>query len=279
MTKPGNSDPADRPADAADTKAGTEAEPTPADATVADSGTPEAAPEAAPDNESEDKTEPEAKPGAKSAPEPEPAAKPEAEAKPEPVAKAKPKRKPAAPVNEPVDEPEPLMVELEKAPPIREEPVMPTAAEAARRRPDLPRPKVLRYALYFALASAAVGLYSAIELFLNKAELVESAQTIKTERPLTAEEAERAVTSLLWLYLVVVLALGAFVTLFVYKAQDGVRRARMMALIITIILMLFHFYFFGTAFGQISGLFAAVTVALLYLPATREYFGPRQRVR
>jgi hypothetical protein len=262
VTKPGNSDPADRPADAADTEAGTEAEPTPAEATVAEPGTPEAAREAAPDNESEDKTEPEAKPEPKS----------------EPVAKAKAKRKPEA-KPEPADEPEPLMVELEKAPPIREEPVMPTAAEAARRRSDLPRPKVLRIALYFALASAAVGLYSAIELFLNKAELVESAQTIKTERPLTAEEAERAVTSLLWLYLVVVLALGAFVTLFVYKAQEGVRRARMMALIITIILMLFHFYFFGTAFGQISGLFAAVTIALLYLPSTREYFGPRQTVR
>ena len=181
--------------------------------------------------------------------------------------------------DEPVDDPEPLMAELEKAPPIREEPVMPTAAEAARRRSDLPRPRVLRIAFYFALASAAVGLYSAIELFLNKAALVRSAQTVKTAKPMSAEEAERAVTSLLWLYLVLVLALGAFITLFVYKAQDGVRRARMMALIVTLILMIFHFYFFGTAFGQISGLFGAVTVALLYLPSTREYFGPRQTTR
>jgi hypothetical protein len=175
-------------------------------------------------------------------------------------------------------DPEPLMAELEKAPPI-EEPVMPTAAEAARRRSDLPRPKVLRIALYFALASAAVGLYSAIELFLNKAELVSDAQKIKTAKPLTAEEAERAVTSLLWLYLVVMVAFGAFIALFVYKAQDGVRRARMMALIVALILLLFHFYFFPTPFGQISGLFVVVTIALLYLPSTREYFGPRQTVR
>jgi len=242
-------------------------------------------------NESANTTAPEAKPAAKSGPKAEvasgakPAAKAEPAAETEPEAEPKAETEPKAksepePAAEPVDDPEPLMVELEKAPPIREEePVMPTAAEAARRRSDLPRPKVLRIAFYFALASAAVGLYSAIELFLNKANLVESAQTIKTERPLTAEEAERAVTSLLWLYLVVVLVLGAFITLFVYKAQDGVRRARMMALIVTLILMLFHFYFFGTAFGQISGLFGAVTVALLYLPSTRAYFGPRQTVR
>jgi hypothetical protein len=156
---------------------------------------------------------------------------------------------------------------------------MPTAAEAARRRGDLPRPKVLRIAFYLAIASAVVGLVSAIDLFLNKAELVESAQTIDTPKPLTAEEAERAVSSLLWLYLVVIVALGAFLVLFAYKAQDGVRRARMMAVIITLILMVFHFYFFGTAFGQISGLFAAVTLAMMFLPSTREYFGPRQQIR
>jgi hypothetical protein len=67
--------------------------------------------------------------------------------------------------------------------------------------------------------------------------------------------------------------------LFAYKAQDGVRRARMMAVIITLILLIFHFYFFGTAFGQISGLFAAITLAMMFLPSTREYFGPRQQIR
>jgi glucan phosphoethanolaminetransferase (alkaline phosphatase superfamily) len=167
----------------------------------------------------------------------------------------------------------------EKAPPVREEPVMPTAAEAARHRSELPRPKIVRIAFYLAIASGVVGLFSALDLFLNKAELVRSAQTLKTAKPLTAAEAEKAVTSLLWLYLVVVIALGAFLVLFAYKAQDGLRRARMMALIIALILLLFHFYFFGTAYGQISGLFAAITIALLYLPSTRAYFGPRQRTR
>lgn len=175
---------------------------------------------------------------------------------------------------------EPEIVEIEKAPPLpADEPVMPTAAEAARRRSELPRPRVLTIAYYLAIASGVIGAASAVMLFLSKAELVSQAQTIKTTKPLTAAEAEKAVTSLLWLYLVVVLALGAFLVLFAYKAMDGVRRARMMALIIALIVLIFHFYFFGTALGQISGLCAAITIALMYLPATRAYFPPRQTTR
>ena len=232
MTKPGNSDPADRPVDAKD---------------------------AAPEPPVEPAT-----------PDTEPAAEPAAE----PVTAAK-------------DEPEPRgsdVVELEKAPPLpAEEPVMPTAKEAARaavrRRGDMARPRVLSIAFYLAIASGVVGLGSALLLFLSKSALVSDAQKINAGRRLTAEEAERAVTSLLWLYLVVVLALGAFLVLFAYKAMDGLRRARMMALIIAMIVLLFHFYLFGTALGQISGLFAAVTIALMYLPSTREYFPPRQTTR
>jgi hypothetical protein len=238
VTKPGNSDSADRPVDSEEPAA---------------AATPESNGEPATDT----------------TPEPAESAEPETVAD-----KEKPEEHAEPVVVEPV-----AAAEFEKAPPVPDEPVMPTAAEAARRRSDLPRPKVLRIAFYLAIASAVVGVYSAIELFLNKADLVRSAQTIKTPNPLTPEEADRAVTSLLWLYLVVVVVLGAFITLFVYKAQDGVRRARMMALIVTLILMIFHFYFFGTAFGQISGLFGAITIALLYLPSTREYFGPRQTVR
>jgi hypothetical protein len=187
-----------------------------------------------------------------------------------------------APEPEPVPEPAELdKVELEKAPPLpAEEPVMPTAAEASRaaavRRGEMPRPRVLTFAFYLSILSGAIGLSSAIVLFLAKADLVAQAQEINTARKLTAAEAEKAVTSLLWLYAVVVVALGAFLILFAYKTMDGLRRARMMALIITLILLLFNFYLFGTNLGQLSGLCAAVTIGLMYLPSTREYFPPRQ---
>jgi hypothetical protein len=202
-----------------------------------------------------------------------PAAEPAAESEPAPVEPVEP---------EPVRDPEPA--ELEKAPPVpAEEPVMPTAAEASRaaavRRGEMPRPRVLTWAFYLSILSGAVGLASAVLLFLAKADLVEQAQKINTARKLTEAEAEKAVTSLLWLYAVVVVALGAFLVLFAYKAMDGLRRARMMALIITLILLLFNFYLFGTALGQFSGLCAAVTIGLMYLPSTREYFPPRQTTR
>jgi hypothetical protein len=219
--------------------------------------------------ETELATEPETKP------EPKPEAKTKAKPEAKPVSKAESKAAEAK-----AAEGEPLMVELEKAPPIADEPVMPTAAEARRRRSELPRPRVLQIAFYLAIASLVAGLISVFDLWAHKAELVSGAQDPEqVQRPLNAEEAERAVTSLLWLYLVVVAALGAFLTLFAYKAQDGVRRARMLALIITLILLLFHFFFFGSLYGQVSGLFAAIAIALLYLPSTREYFGPRQKTR
>jgi VIT1/CCC1 family predicted Fe2+/Mn2+ transporter len=253
------------PADAEETEPADAEETEPADAEEtepADAEETEPAPE--PD------TKPEPKPKAKTR------AKPEAKPETKPVSKAESKAAEA----KAAAESEPLMVELEKAPPIADEPVMPTAAEARLRRSELPRPRVLQIAFYLAIASLVAGLISVYDLWAHKAELVSGAQDPKqVERPLNAEEAERAVSSLLWLYLVVVAALGAFLTLFAYKAQDGVRRARMLALIITLILLLFHFFFFGSLYGQLSGLFAAIAIALLYLPSTREYFGPRQKTR
>lgn len=182
---------------------------------------------------------------------------------------------------EPVREPE--IVEMEKAPPLpAEEPVMPTAAEAARatarRRGELlPRPRVLTYAFYLAIASGVIGAASSIVFFSAKSALIVEAQKLNTK--LSADGAESAVNSLLWLYLVVVVALGAFLVLFAYKAMEGVRRARMMGLIITLLLVFFHFGLFGLPIGLLSALLAAVAIAMMYLPSTREYFPPRQSTR
>ncbi|MPZ84139.1 MAG: hypothetical protein GEV28_28570 [Actinophytocola sp.] len=177
-------------------------------------------------------------------------------------------------------DPEPLMSELEKAPPApKEKPVMPTAREAARDHDDKPRPRVLRIAFYLAIASGIVGLVSGIDLIVNKATLVDSALNVDTDQPLTPDRAEQLVNTLLWLYMVVVVVLGAFLALFAFKAQEGVRRARMMSVIITVVLIVFHFYFARTAYGQVGGLFAAVAIALMYIPSARDYFGPRQPVR
>jgi hypothetical protein len=279
--KPGNSGDNEPDNAAEPDKATDEAVPDP---TEPDDAEQQAESSKAESSKAEDEAEPEATEPA-DAQETELATETKPEPKPEAKTKAKPEAKPVSKAESKAAEAkaaegEPLMVELEKAPPIADDPVMPTAAEARRRRSELPRPRVLQIAFYLAIASLVAGLISVFDLWAHKAELVSGAQDPEqVQRPLNAEEAERAVTSLLWLYLVVVAALGAFLTLFAYKAQDGVRRARMLALIITLILLLFHFFFFGSLYGQVSGLFAAIAIALLYLPSTREYFGPRQKTR
>lgn len=224
MTKPGNSDPADRSADAEEAGAGQTADAAPAE--------------------------------------------------PEPTQR----KDTAARMAEP--DPEPLMAELEKAPPVREEePVMPTAAEAARRRSDVPRPQIVRVAFYLALSSATLGVLTGIFLITQKQVMLDFA--VSPDNPLrtTPERAERIVTTYLWLYMVQAVALGAFLVLFAWKAQEGVRRARMMMLIITLIMLVFHFYVGWAWPDLVSGLCAMAAIAMMYLPSTREFFGPRQTIR
>lgn len=192
-----------------------------------------------------------------------------------------PATEPAAdePEAEKADDPEPLMTELEKAPPAPEdEPVMPTAAEAARRRSDQPTPRVLKIAFYLAVGSAVIGIAAAIQLFTLKQTITQDLLT--NNRDIKPADAERAVGAAVWLYLIVTVVFGAFIALFAYKAQEGVRRSRMLLLIVTVILLCFYLLSpVLTYLSLFSGLLAAVMIVLPYLPSTREYFGPRQTVK
>jgi hypothetical protein len=187
--------------------------------------------------------------------------------------------KTSADADEPtVTDPEPGPAPIEKAPPAREEPVMPTAAEAAARRRDVARPTVVRTAFYLAFGSAALGVVTGIYLITQKQVMLDYA--VSPDNPLrtTPARAENIVTTYLWLYMIQAVALGGFLTLFAYKAQEGVRRARMMMLIITLIMLLFHFYVGWAWPDLISGFCALLAIALMYLPSTREFFGPRQTI-
>jgi hypothetical protein len=271
VTKPGNSDQEDRAAEPTDT--GAPADPTPApdaEAAPATGAEIDSAPDPVADTDADTSADLKA-----DASDPVPAADVEADAD----AKAD------APADAKADEKaesdaEPLMTELEKAPPAPvEKPIMPTAAEAARDRAGLPRPRVLQVAFYVAIASGVIGLASGIVLIAQQQVMIDFAVSPDNPNRRPLPEAENLVSSFLWIYMIVVVALGAFLALFAYKAQDGVRRARMMSVIITLMVVGFHFYLTGTEFGLISGLSAAIAVALMYAPSTRAYFGPRQTVR
>lgn len=188
---------------------------------------------------------------------------------------------------------EDLMAELEKAPPApdepevkprkrREKPVMPTAAEAASRKPELPLPPVVRYGFFAFVAAGLVWVANSIFLLINKDTLVNDAINSKeiakqiSEGKLSEQQVMDSTNFLLWAMLVLALVFGAFYTLFGYKSQDGLRRARVMLTVLAVISVLFHFLLFVTLFGQLSAFLALIGTLLMYLPSSNAYFKAHQ---
>lgn len=172
------------------------------------------------------------------------------------------------------------MAELEKAPPAPPEPpVMPTAREAARDRTDQPVPRVIRFSFYLWIAAGVVGVIGGIAMLLGKQALIDDVVDANEDPNISAEQIADGMTTLLWMHMVVTVVFAALFALFAYKAQAGVRRSRMMLTIVVVIVVVFYYVLFRTQFGLLSALLAAVATALLYLPSTRDYFGPRQTTR
>ena len=176
---------------------------------------------------------------------------------------------------------EPLMAELEKAPPPPEEPVMPTAREAAAKRARSagtaePVPGLLRWSFYLALLSAVIGVVGGVFLLLNKQTLIDDLVENNTNKELTNEQIASGTTTLLWLLMTVTVIFGVLLALFSYKAQEGVKKARTMLTVLTVLVVLFYFMLFTTPFGLLSALLALIAVALLYLPSASQYYRARQ---
>jgi Na+/proline symporter len=156
---------------------------------------------------------------------------------------------------------------------------MPTAREAAAEVGDRPTPAVIRWGFYLIVGAVLIGLFGAIYLMLNKETLVTNALEIDNgDRDLTREEVEASVSNGLWVFLVINVIFGAFQALFAFKAKEGQRRARMLVTIVTVMVVLFHFMLVPTLFGQLAGMISAIGAALLYMPASRTFYPPRQPV-
>ncbi len=244
MTKPGNSDPADGKAVPDETVS----DETASDTTASDEDTTwSLAPDAA---------------------EPEPSAtEPEPEPEPEPKPVAKPKARP----------------KVEKAPPVRadDEPVMPTAREAAlraqaKRRFEEPAPRTLRISLYFFVAAGLIWLASMVISLIYKQELIDAQIEASKGTDLTPDQIANGVTQILWIVTIAALTFTVFLGLFGYKATEGTRRARTLVTIFGSILVLFHLLLNGTPPGILSAMFCLVGLALLWSPSARAYFPPRE---
>lgn len=241
MTKPGNSDPADRDNDG--------------DKAVSDEDTSTSS--LAPDPVEPGPAEPDNTGNADAEAEPEPAAK----------AAAKPKAKPR----------------IEKAPPIRadDEPVMPTAREAAmraqaKRRFEEPAPRTLRISFYFFVAAGLIWLASMVISLIYKQDIIDAQIEASEGTDLTPDQIANGVTQILWIVTIAALTFTVFLGLFGYKATEGTRRARTLVTIFGTILVLFHLLLNGTPPGILSAMFALVGLALLWSPSARKYFPPRE---
>ncbi|MDQ3789923.1 MAG: hypothetical protein M3422_22100, partial [Actinomycetota bacterium] len=203
--------------------------------------------------------------------EPEPTPEPEKKAEPEP----KPKAKPAKP-----------RIEKASAPvlhPARgdDEPVMPTAREAAlraqaKRRFEEPAPRTLRISFYFFVAAGLIWLASMVISLIYKQDIIDAQIEASRDTDLTPDQIANGVTQILWIVTIAALTFTVFLGLFGYKATEGTRRARTLVTIFGTILVLFHLLLNGTPPGILSAMFCLVGLALLWSPSARKYFPPRE---
>ena len=188
---------------------------------------------------------------------------------PEPAAKAEPKAKPAK-------------AKFEKAPPIpADEPVMPTAREAAarnqaKRRFEEPAPRTLRISFYFFVAAGLIWLASMVVSLIYKQDIIDAQIEASKDTELTPDQIANGVTQILWIVTIAAVTFTVFLGLFGYKATEGTRRARTLVTIFGVVLVLFHLLLNGTPPGILSAMFCLVGLALLWSPSARRYFPPRE---
>lgn len=162
-----------------------------------------------------------------------------------------------------------------------DEPIMPTAREAAaraqaKRRFEERAPLTLRLSLYFFVASGVVWLISTIAAVVLKQTIIDDEIKRSKSPDLTPDQIASGITQILWILLVASVTFTVFLALFGYKATEGTRRARTLVTIVSTIMVLFHLLLNGTIPGILSAFLGLVALALLWSPPARAYFPPRE---
>ena len=152
---------------------------------------------------------------------------------------------------------------------------MPTAAEARAARPEpVERPPVVRYAFVVWLLAGIFGVVNAIIMLVNKQAFIDHAIKVKQSPNLSNDQVARGASTLLWMFLVAAVVFAVLFALMAYKAQEAVRRARLMLTILCLITVVFYLVVLQV---YLSPLVATLTLAgtvLLYLPKANLFFRP-----
>jgi hypothetical protein len=156
-----------------------------------------------------------------------------------------------------------------------EPPVMPTAQEAAATRPqDRERPPEVRYSFVLWVLAGVFGIVDAIVLLTMKQGLIDTSIRNNKNPNATNEQIANGVTILLWMLVVTAVALAAFYALFAFKAQESIRRARLLLTMLCVLTLLFHIFVKTTPFGWLTALLALGATVLLYLPRSLKFYAP-----
>jgi hypothetical protein len=117
------------------------------------------------------------------------------------------------------------------------------------------------------------GVINAVVMLANKQRLIDT--WLQNKDPnITNEQIARGATTLLWMFMVAAVIFALLFTLFAYKAQDGVRRARLMLTLLCLITVAFYLFILPTTIGRMVALLSLVATILLYLPKANLYFKP-----
>jgi cytochrome bd-type quinol oxidase subunit 2 len=162
-----------------------------------------------------------------------------------------------------------------ETPPKPEPPVMPTADEAAAQaRPANERPAPVRYAFMVWVLAGIIAVLNGIVLLANKQRLVD-VWTQNKAPGITDEQVARGATTLLWMFLVAAVVFALLFALFAYKAQEGVRRARVMLTVLCVVTVAFYILILRTSLGLMAAMLSIIATVLLYLPSANVFFRPR----
>jgi NhaP-type Na+/H+ or K+/H+ antiporter len=133
-------------------------------------------------------------------------------------------------------------------------------------------PTILRAAFWTAVVGATIILIGAA-LALSVKQQMADAQINKQGQTLTPDQITQAVNVQVWLLAGFSLVFGLFAAFFARKLRDGELKARVRLTIVTILLVLFLF-FFGNLIGLAGAVVLLVAVAMTFTPTATRYLKP-----
>jgi hypothetical protein len=147
---------------------------------------------------------------------------------------------------------------------------------AATRAGDEPveRPAAVRYAFVVWLLAGLFGVVNAVIMLINKQAFIDHAIEQNRSPNIRDEQVASGATTLLWMFMVAAVIFAVLFALMAYKAQEAVRRARLMLTILCLITVVFYLAVLQVYLSPlVAGLALAGTV-LLYLPRSNVFFRP-----